>query len=114
MFQALGVATIQGQCINRLVAYGSAQGGIGGVYRWDLLSHGDRLSLRDYLIHQVTVEDPLVLAKPWNSAPRKWSLSVVADDDLEEFFCTTNEEPQEWRKEGRPSNVQLGTPPDSK
>jgi hypothetical protein len=66
---------------------------------------------KNYLIHQVTVEDPLVLAKPWNSAPRKWSLSVVADDDLDEFFCTTNEEPQERQKEGRPANVQLGLPP---
>ena len=58
---------------------------------------------KNFVVYQVTVEDPLVLAKPWNSAPRRWSLSVVPDDDLEEFFCTTNEEPQEWRKEGRPS-----------
>ena len=29
---------------------------------------------KNYIIHQVTVEDQLVLAKPWNSAPRKWSL----------------------------------------
>ena len=63
---------------------------------------------KNYLIHQVTVEDPIVLAKPWNSAPRKWSLSVVADDDLEEFFCTRNEEPEEWQKEGRPANAPLG------
>jgi len=68
---------------------------------------------KNYIIQEITVEDPLVLAKPWKSAPRKWSLSVVADDDLEEFFCTTNEEPQEWQKEGRPSNVQLGNPPSS-
>jgi hypothetical protein len=59
---------------------------------------------KNYLIHEVTIEDPLVLAKPWHSAPRRWSLSVVADDDLEEFFCTRNEEPQEWQKEGRPQN----------
>jgi hypothetical protein len=59
---------------------------------------------KNYIIHQVTIEDPVVLANPWNSAPRKWSLSVVADDDLEEFFCTRNEEPQEWQKEGRPAN----------
>lgn len=32
LFQALEVAAIQGQRINRLVAYGSAQSGIGGVY----------------------------------------------------------------------------------
>ena len=66
---------------------------------------------KNYLVQEDIVEDPVVLAKPWKSAPRKWSLSVVPDDDLEEFFCTTNEEPQEWQKEGRPSNVQLGTPP---
>jgi hypothetical protein len=66
---------------------------------------------KNYIIHQVTVEDPIVLAKPWNSAPRKWSLSVVPDDDLDEFFCTTNEEPEEWQKEGHPENVQLGPPP---
>ena len=69
---------------------------------------------KNYIVQQITVEDPLLLAKPWKSAPRKWSLSVVADDDLDEFFCTTNEEPQEWQKEGRPSNVQLGAPPDSR
>ena len=57
---------------------------------------------KNYLVQEDIVEDPVVLAKPWKSAPRKWSLSVVPDDDLEEFFCTTNEEPQEWQKEGRP------------
>ena len=59
----------------------------------------------NYVVYQVTIEDPLVLAKPWNSAPRRWSLSVVPDDDLDEFFCTTNEEPQEWQKEGRPQSA---------
>jgi len=88
----------------------------GGFFHSDQEHVIERLSRpsKNYIIHQVTVEDPLVLAKPWNSAPRKWSLSVVADDDLEEFFCTTNEEPQEWQKEGRPANIQLGTPPDSR
>ena len=57
---------------------------------------------KNYLVYQVTVEDPIVLEKPWVSAPRRWSLSVVPDDDLDEFFCTTNEEPQEWQKQGRP------------
>lgn len=59
----------------------------------------------NYLVYQVTIEDPLVLEKPWSSAPRRWSLSVVPDDDLDEFFCTTNEEPQEWQKEGRPQSA---------
>ena len=59
---------------------------------------------KNYIVYQTTIEDPLVLEKPWKSAPRRWSLSVVPDDDLDEFFCTTNEEPQEWQKEGRPQN----------
>jgi hypothetical protein len=57
---------------------------------------------KNYLVYQVTIEDPIVLENPWVSAPRRWSLSVVPDDDLDEFFCTTNEEPQEWQKLGRP------------
>ena len=60
---------------------------------------------KNYLVYEVTIDDPLVLAKPWKSAPRRWSLSVVPDDDLDEFFCTTNEEPQEWQKEGRPQSA---------
>ena len=59
---------------------------------------------KNYIVYQAHIEDPEVLAKPWDSAPRRWSLSVVPDDDLDEFFCTTNEEPQEWQKEGRPEN----------
>jgi len=57
---------------------------------------------KNYIVYQTTIDDPMVLAKPWSSAPREWSLSVVPDDDLDEFFCTTNEEPQEWQKEGHP------------
>jgi len=57
---------------------------------------------KNYLVYQVTIEDPVALEKPWKSAPRNWSLSVVPDDDLEEFFCTTNEETEEWQKQGRP------------
>ncbi len=57
---------------------------------------------KNYIVYQTTIDDPMVLNKPWTSAPREWSLSVVPDDDLDEFFCTTNEEPQEWQKEGHP------------
>jgi len=53
----------------------------------------------NYLIHQVTIEDPMVLAKPWNSAPRKWSLSIHKGELLGEFFCTHNEEPGEIQKQ---------------
>ena len=48
---------------------------------------------RNYLIYQVTIDDPKVLAKPWTSAPRQWSLS---HEDLEEYYCTNNQEVQEY------------------
>jgi len=41
---------------------------------------------RNYLIYQVTVEDPKVLTKPWTSAPHRWSLSV-SPDPLDEWYC---------------------------
>jgi len=43
----------------------------------------------NYLIYQVTIEDPKVLTKPWTSAPRQWSLG---HEDLEEYYCTNNQE----------------------
>jgi hypothetical protein len=52
---------------------------------------------KNYLIYQVTIDDPEVLAKPWTSAPRRWSLAP-ADDEWGEVFCTTNEEPEFWKK----------------
>jgi hypothetical protein len=50
---------------------------------------------KNYLIYQVTIEDPVVLAKPWTSAPRRWSLAAP-DDEWTEVFCTLNEEPGFW------------------
>ena len=47
----------------------------------------------NYLIYQVTIEDPKVLTKPWTSAPRRWTLG---SEDLQEYFCTDNEEPNEY------------------
>jgi len=47
----------------------------------------------NYLVYQVTIEDPKVLTKPWTSAPRQWSLS---HEDLEEYYCTNNQEVQEY------------------
>ena len=44
---------------------------------------------RNYLIYQVTIEDPKVLTKPWVSAPRKFSLSV-SSDPLNEWYCGIN------------------------
>ena len=53
---------------------------------------------KNYLIYQVTVDDPKVLAKPWTSAPRKWSLAQNPHDEWGEVFCTHNEEPDEIKK----------------
>jgi hypothetical protein len=46
----------------------------------------------NYLIYQVTIEDPKVLTKSWTSAPRRWTLG---HEDLEEYFCTNNEEQEQ-------------------
>lgn len=46
----------------------------------------------NYLIVEVTVEDPKVLTKPWKSAPRRWTL---ASGDIYEFYCTNNRELEE-------------------
>jgi hypothetical protein len=53
---------------------------------------------KNYLTYQVTIEDPVVLAKPWKSAPRRWSLSQSPSDEWGEVFCTLNEEPDEYKK----------------
>jgi len=49
----------------------------------------------NYLIVQITVEDPKVLTKPWTSAPRRWTL---ANDKINEFYCTNNREVDELEK----------------
>jgi len=46
----------------------------------------------NYLIVEVTVDDPKVLEKPWKSAPRRWTLG---DGDVYEFYCTNNKELEE-------------------
>ena len=53
---------------------------------------------KNYLIYQVTVDDPVVLTKPWKSAPRTWSLSQDPHDEWGEVFCTLNQEPEEYQK----------------
>jgi hypothetical protein len=35
---------------------------------------------KNVFTYQVTVEDPIVLAKPFSSAPLRWSLAQGADD----------------------------------
>jgi hypothetical protein len=44
---------------------------------------------KNYLVYQVTIEDPKVLTKPWTSVPRKWSLGHEA---LQEYYCTNDED----------------------
>jgi hypothetical protein len=49
----------------------------------------------NYLIVEITVEDPQVLTKSWKSAPRRWTLG---DGDIYEFYCTNNRELEELQK----------------
>jgi hypothetical protein len=53
---------------------------------------------KNFLVYQVTIEDPVVLAKPWKSAPRRWSLAQGPNDEWGEVFCTLNQEPEEYQK----------------
>src|SRR5579872_481191 len=48
----------------------------------------------NYLIYQVTIEDPKVLTKPWTSVQRKWSLN---HGKLDEYYCTRNDEVQQYQ-----------------
>ena len=57
---------------------------------------------KNYLTYQVTIDDPVVLEKPWASAPRQWTLAQDPNDDWQEYFCTHNEEPEEYKKLGSP------------
>ena len=49
----------------------------------------------NYLIVEITVDDPKVLQKPWKSAPRRWTLG---NGDVYEFYCTNNKELEELTK----------------
>lgn len=48
----------------------------------------------NYLVYQVTIEDPKVLTKPWTSAPRFWTLG---HEDLLEYFCTNNQDVDQYK-----------------
>jgi hypothetical protein len=63
-----------------------------------VIEHISRPSM-NYLVYQVTIEDPKVLTKPWNSAPRRWSLSRY-HESLEEFYCTNEQDTKEFRAVG--------------
>ena len=49
----------------------------------------------NYLIVEITVDDPKVLEKPWKSAPRRWTLG---NGEVYEFYCTNNHELDELEK----------------
>ena len=49
----------------------------------------------NYLIVDITVEDPKVLQKPWKSGPRRWTLG---NGEIYEFYCTNNKELEELQK----------------
>jgi hypothetical protein len=65
--------------------------------------HSDELKVTErytrpsmnYLIVEITVDDPKVLEKPWKSAPRRWTLG---NGDIYEFYCTNNKELEELEK----------------
>jgi hypothetical protein len=48
----------------------------------------------NYLVYQVTIEDPKVLSKPWTSAPRVWTLG---HEDLLEYYCTNNQDVEQYK-----------------
>src|SRR5580704_4869380 len=48
----------------------------------------------NYLIYQVTIEDPKVLTKPWTSAPRQYTLG---HEDLLEYYCTNNQDVDQYK-----------------
>ncbi len=52
-------------------------------------------SSMNWLIVEITVDDPKVLVKPWKSAPRRWTLG---NGEVYEFYCTNNRELDELEK----------------
>jgi hypothetical protein len=74
--------------------------GYGGFYHSAQEHVTERITRtsQNYLTYQVTVEDPVVLAQPWKSAARIWSLAADPHDEWGEVFCTLNEEPDEIKK----------------
>jgi hypothetical protein len=69
----------------------------------EVLFHSEELRVTErytrpsmnYLIVEITINDPKVLTKPWKSAPRRWTLG---DGEVYEFFCTNNRELEELQK----------------
>lgn len=65
--------------------------------------HSDELKVTErysrpsmnYLMVQITVEDPKVLTKPWKSATRRWTLG---NGEVYEFYCDNNKDVEELQK----------------
>jgi hypothetical protein len=53
---------------------------------------------KNQLIYQLTVTDPVVLEKPWTSAPYRWSLAQDPNDVWTEYLCTANETADKWEQ----------------
>jgi hypothetical protein len=53
---------------------------------------------KNFVNYQLTVTDPVVLTKPFTSAPQRWSLAQDPNDVWTEYLCTANEEPEFWQK----------------
>jgi hypothetical protein len=53
---------------------------------------------KNFLQYQVTVEDPVVLEKPFVSVMHRWSLAQGKDDNWTEYLCTANEDADNWQK----------------
>jgi hypothetical protein len=68
-----------------------------GWYHSDELKVTERYTRpsMNYLIVEITVDDPKVLLKPWKSAPRRWTLG---NGEIYEFYCTNNLELEELEK----------------
>jgi hypothetical protein len=52
---------------------------------------------KNYLTYQVTVEDPVVLAKTFTSPPLTWTLAQDPNDVWTEYICTENEDPDVYK-----------------
>ena len=48
---------------------------------------------KNFIVYDLTIEDPVVLAQPYVHGSRRWSLAQDPDDDWDEYICTHNEEP---------------------
>jgi hypothetical protein len=46
----------------------------------------------NYITYQITVEDPVVLMKPFTSAPLTWTLAQDPNDVWTEYICSENNE----------------------